>query len=98
MGQLHTGHGPFRLKKRRNRCKSFNLRILPQSQIPMGAPPVAGHCGCFGIAQPRATTGKAPQMHHVPGIGMAIVGAILTHRRHSDAIAKRDVAQLEGRK
>ena len=51
--------------------------------------------GHFGHHQPGAANGARTEVHEVPIIGGAVVGEVLAHCRHHDAIRQQHVAQSE---
>ena len=59
--------------------------------------PRASTAGRFGDDQAGAAHRPAAEMHQVPIVGKAVLARILAHRRDSDAVAKGDAADGQGR-
>ena len=63
------------------------VRIEPEAAV--GDAAVAFDMGGFDHEQAGAGIGQHAEMGQVPVIGDAVIGAVLAHRRHDDAVRKR---------
>ncbi len=55
--------------------------------------PLAQHSRRLDDDKAGAGMDEGAQMLHVPVVGGAVIGAVLAHRRHDDAIGEREPAQ-----
>ena len=77
--------------------QELDVLVLPDAGIVRGDTPRGFHRGRFGEDECGAADGAATQMHQVPIVEEAVLAGVLAHRRHGDAVAQRDFANLEGR-
>ena len=60
--------------------------------------PLRVDVGHLGHHQPGAAERHIAEMHQMPVVGRAVVGVVLAHRRHHDAVGQREAAKRDGRK
>ena len=97
MAKLHRRHRALRLDEARKPLHWFNMRIRPKPKITMGNAPFAHYACDFSENQPKATHGKATQLHHMPIIRQTFDRRILAKWRHHHAIGNRHTANGEWR-
>jgi hypothetical protein len=93
MRELNAGNCALRMDEARDARERLNLLVAPQAHICRGDAPLARNGSGFHHRQRDAADRAAPEMHQVPVIRHALDGAVLTHRRHDNAIAQSDAAQ-----
>jgi hypothetical protein len=59
----------------------------------MGDAADRGDMGCLGEHDAGAAHRPRAQMLHVPIVAQPVLGAVLAHRRHRDAVARSDRAE-----
>ena len=69
--------------------------IEPETAVRDPAAPL--DMGRFDDQQPGAGIRQHAEMGHVPVVADAVVGAVLAHRRHHDAVRKREFGKFYGR-
>jgi hypothetical protein len=71
------------------------VRIKPEAAVGDAAVPF--DMGGFDHEQAGAGIGQHAEMRQVPVIGDAVIGAVLAHRRHHDAVRKRQIGKFDRR-
>ena len=79
-----------------NVCHGTGSGIGVEPNAAVTNPAVAFHAGCLDDDHPWARGGYPGEMDHVPIRHDTIVGAVLTHRCHHNAIRNRQRADGEG--
>jgi hypothetical protein len=74
-----------------------DMLVLVEARAARRDAALAAHVGRFGDDEARPADGAAAQMHQMPVAGRAVVGRVLAHRRHDDAVGYRQSAQPERR-
>src|SRR5205823_9142894 len=85
----------LRLDEPRDAGQLGHVLIFPDAQILWRNPSFRRHRAGLGEHQPRAAHRPRSQVHEMPVVGKTVVARILAHRRDDDAVAERDVADLQ---
>src|SRR4051812_47381095 len=96
MAELDSRHRLLFLDERSNPGKTGNVRVIPDACIAMRDAPALLHGGRLDEYDARAALRELAEVHEVPVGDMAVLGRVLAHRRNDDAVARGDVAQLDG--
>src|SRR5262249_4432561 len=73
------------------------VRVGIQAQAAVGDPPQLLHVRGLDDQKPGAGIGEHPEMREVPVVGTSIVGAVLAHPGHDDAIVDFKASKRERR-
>ncbi len=90
VGQLNAGDRPLGMDEPGNTRQRLDVLLAPDAHVLGRNPPLGRHGGCLHHDEPDTTRGATAKVHEVPVVRKPFVGAILTHRRHHDPIAKGD--------
>ena len=71
--------------------------VAVEPEAAVGDAAVAFDMGRLDDHQRSAGIRQHAEMHQVPIVGAAVVGRILAHRRHDDAVGKFEAGQTIGR-
>jgi hypothetical protein len=88
VGQLNASNSSLAVDKFRNAFQRLDVLVFPNSQIARGNATVRGDRRRFNYDQGDSADGSTSQMNQMPVIGKPILGAILAHWGHGDAIAE----------
>ena len=98
MCQLNAGHRAVVVNEIGDAAQCRHLLVAPDTKASWRDAPLGHHTGGFGEHQCCATGGEPAQMHEVPVVGHSVLGGVLAHGRHANAVAQRELAQGEWRK
>jgi hypothetical protein len=90
-GPIDAGNSALAVDELSDARQRLDLLVFPESKAARGDAPVRGYCGRLDHHQSGpADGGAAAQMDQMPVMGKAILGGIVAHRRHGDAVAERE--------
>ena len=94
--ELHRRHRALRFDETRDARQHLDVLVFPDAEILRRDTSARFDGRGFREYDPRAADRAASEVHQMPVRCKAIVGRILTHGRHDDAIAQRNIANLIG--
>src|SRR3954471_17752604 len=95
MSKLNSGHRTNAFNERGDSREHWNVIVAPNPKVAWRDAAFRRHGGCLCDHKTSAADRASSEMHQMPIIRMAIVRAVLTHRRHCDPIAKCYAAYLQ---
>ena len=98
MGDLDAPFGAAGAPRRGQHAAERGFVVVGiEPEAAMGDAAVARDVGRLHHDQRRAAIGQHAEMHQVPVVGAAVVGAVLAHGRDDDAVGEFDTGQPIGR-
>ena len=88
--ELDAGHRALRLDEGGDGLPRLDLLRGPDAGVPGRDAPVGRHARGLREDEARTAHGAAAQVHEVPVVGDAVLGRVLAHGRHEDAVGDRD--------
>jgi hypothetical protein len=96
MGELHRDRGLRMFAHRgQDRLQRGFGGVIPQAKAAGRDAADRLHMGRLDAEHRRPRQRQRVDVRKVPVIGLAIVGRVLAHRRHHDAVGKRKTAQFD---
>ena len=95
VGQLNAGDCSLGMNEAGDARQGLDVLVAPNAHVLRRDSSLGGDGRRLDHDQSDAACRPAAQMHEVPIVGQPVVGAVLTHRRHDDPIAKRDAANRQ---
>ena len=96
MGELHRHRGLRMLAHRgQDRLQRGFGGVVPQPEAARRDAADRLHSGGLDAEHRGARQRQRVDVGEMPVIGLAVVGRVLAHRRHHDAVGKRQAAQLD---
>ena len=93
MAELDTDRNVVAMVGRRDLLQALDVVVEVDSEAAGRDSAVARHAGRFGDCAADTAQRKAAVMLEMPRRDVPVIGAVLAHRRHDDAVAEGQFAQ-----
>jgi hypothetical protein len=95
VGELSCGYGTVLAEEAHYTSEVLDVRVLPDAEVGRTDAALGDDGGSFGEDGACAAKGASPEVDEMPVIGKAVFAGILAHGRNGNAVAKRNIADLE---